>query len=544
MEPSASKKSSGRGVVLLGLVLGVSALLGGLYGPAVRATAAGSDDLQDSVKTFTRVLSVVERNYANPVDVDKSIYDGAIPGMLHVLDPHSNFFDPQQYALFREEQEGKYYGVGMTVAPRDNQTVVLAPFMGSPAAKAGIRPGDLILQVDGQNCTGLTTTQVADKLKGAKGTAVHIALGREGWAKPIDVTVVRDEIPRPGVEFSEMAKPGIGYVRVSTFNETTDTDLANALKQLDYSKLDGLIIDLRNNGGGLLNQAVGMADMFLDKGELVVSHRGRSSPERRYYAVRGNQGIEVPLVVLMNGQSASASEIVAGSIQDHDRGLIVGETSFGKGLVQTQFPLSEDTALLLTTARYYTPSGRLIQRDYKNVTLYDYHYNPQPPKKPEVKLTDSGRQVYGGGGITPDVVVPVLKPNDFQDELLRRGVFYPYPQGVGDFVRFYLGSRSEITKDFAPDESVIAQLRKFLDQQHIKYTDQDIQANASWLRWEIKREVFTTIFGLNAGYKVALENDPQLDKAIESIPQAKALYATARKIVAQREVSGGGTDSQ
>jgi carboxyl-terminal processing protease len=535
MESSQTPKTSGRGLFLLVLVLGASALLGGLYGPSVRATAAGSDDLQDSVKSFTRVLSVVERNYANPVDVDKSIYDGAIPGMLHVLDPHSNFFDPQQYALFREEQEGKYYGVGMTVAPRENQTVVLAPFMASPAAKAGIRPGDTILQVDGKNCTGLTTTQVADMLKGAKGTTVHISLGREGWEKPIEVTVVRDEIPRPGVEFSEMVKPGIGYVRVSTFNETTDSDLAEALKQLNFSKLDGLIIDLRNNGGGLLNQAVGMADMFLDKNEIVVSHRGRSSPERRYYAVRGNQGIEVPLVVLVNGQSASASEIVSGAIQDHDRGLIVGEVSFGKGLVQTQFPLSEDTALLLTTARYYTPSGRLIQRDYKNVTLYDYHYNPKPPQKPEVKLTDGGRQVFGGGGITPDQVIAMPKPNDFEDMLLRRGVFYPYPSGVGDFARFYLGTRPTITKEFSPDDSVIAQLRGFLDKQHVKYSDQDLQANDAWLKWEIKREVFTTIFGLNEGYKVALENDAQLDKGVEMIPQAKALYANVRKVVAQRQ---------
>jgi carboxyl-terminal processing protease len=535
MESSKTPKSSGRGLFLLVLVLGVSALLGGLYGPSVRATAAGSDDLQDSVKSFTRVLSVVERNYADPVDVDKSIYDGAIPGMLHVLDPHSNFFDPQQYALFREEQEGKYYGVGMTVAPRDNQTVVLAPFMASPAAKAGIRPGDTILQVDGKNCTGLTTTQVADMLKGAKGTTVHISLGREGWEKPIEVTVVRDEIPRPGVEFSEMVKPGIGYVRVSTFNETTDSDLAEALKQLNFPKLDGLIIDLRNNGGGLLNQAVGMADMFLDKNEIVVSHRGRSSPERRYYAVRGNQGIEVPLIVLVNGQSASASEIVSGAIQDHDRGLIVGEVSFGKGLVQTQFPLSEDTALLLTTARYYTPSGRLIQRDYKNVTLYDYHYNPKPPQKPEVKLTDSGRQVYGGGGITPDQIVAQPKPNEFEDMLLRHGVFYPFPSGVGDFARYYLGTRPAITKEFSPDDSVIAQLRKFLDKQNIKYTDQELQANDTWLKWEIKREVFTTIFGLNEGYKVALQNDAQLDKGVEMIPQAKALYANVRKVVAQRQ---------
>src|ERR1039458_6082285 len=239
--------SSTRGVVLLSLVLVVSALLGGfVYGPQARATAASSDDVQDSVKSFTRVLSVVERNYADPVDTYKAIYDGAILGMLHVLDPHSNFFDPKQYALFREEQEGRYYGVGMVVAQRDNNTVVQAPFVNSPAYKAGIRPGDTILKVDGKTCTGLTTTQVAEMLKGAKGTSVQISLGREGWDKPIEVTVVRDEIPRPGVEFFTMVRPGIGYVRVSTFNETTDSDLTDALKQLGVSNLDGLIIDRKS----------------------------------------------------------------------------------------------------------------------------------------------------------------------------------------------------------------------------------------------------------------------------------------------------------
>jgi carboxyl-terminal processing protease len=530
-----STASSRRGVVVLVVVLGISAVLGGLYGPSVRATAAGQNDMQDSVKSFTHVLSVVERNYAEPVDTDKVIYDGAIPGMLRVLDPHSNFFDPKQYALFKEEQQGKYYGVGMTVQQRENQTVVLAPFVGSPAYKAGIRPGDVIQKVDGKSCDGLTTTEVADMLKGAKGTVVHISLGREGWEKPIEVTVTRDEIPRPGVEYFTMVKPGIGYVRVSTFNETTDSDLNEALRQLDVSKLDGLIIDLRNNGGGLLNQAVGMADMFLDKNEIVVSHRGRASQERRYYAVRGNQGVEVPVIVLINGQSASASEIVSGAIQDHDRGLIVGEVSFGKGLVQTQFPLTEDTALLLTTARYYTPSGRLIQRDYKNVSLYDYHYNPQPPTKPEVKLTDSGRQVYGGGGITPDDIIAAPKPDDFQQMLYRRGVFYSQQQGVGDFIRFYLGEKPDITKDFVVNDAVVAEFRKYLDKQKIKYTDADIQANISWLKWQIKREVFTSYFGLNDGYKVELQDDVQLEKAIELIPQAKALYQNARKILAERE---------
>jgi carboxyl-terminal processing protease len=525
--------SSARGIVLLIVVLAASALLGGLLSSA-GATASNPDDLQDSVKQLTSVLAVVERNYADPVDVDKAIYDGAIPGMLHVLDPHSNFFDPKEYALFREEQVGKYYGVGMTVSTRENQTVVVAPFVGSPAFKAGIRPGDVILKVDGKSCDNLSTTEVANMLKGAKGTTVHVAVGREGWDKPIEFTIVRDEIPRPGVEYSAMLKPGIGYVRVTTFNETTDSDLVDALNKLDYPSLDGLILDLRNNGGGLLSQAVGMADMFLDKGETIVSSHGRVSREHTFYADRGNQGLRIPLVVLVNGGTASASEIVSGAIQDHDRGLIVGETTFGKGLVQTQIDLPEDTALLLTTARYYTPSNRLIQRDYKNVTLYDYHYNPQPPKAPEVKFTDSGRKVYGGGGITPDDVVPEPKADDFQQLLYRRGVFYPLPQGVGDFVRYYLGKKPNVTQDFAVNDSVIEQFRNFLTSEHIKFTDENIQSNLSWLKWQIKREIFTSVFGQDAGYKVALEDDPQLDKAIELIPQSRALYQNARKILAQK----------
>ena len=193
--------------------------------------------------------------------------------------------------------------------------------------------------------------------------------------------------------------------------------------------------------------------------------------------------------------------------------------------------------MLLTTARYYTPSGRLIQRDYKNVSLYDYHYNPQPPTKPEVKLTDSGRQVFGGGGITPDVVVAAPKPDDFQQTLLRRGVFYADPQGVGDFTRYYLGEKPNVGKDFTVNDDVIREFRKYLDKEKIKYTEQDIQANLIWLKWQIKREAFTSVFGLTDGYKVELQDDPQLDKAVEMIPQAKALYSNARKVLAEREAS-------
>ncbi len=529
-------KGERRGALLVLGVLVVSAALGGIYGPSVRATVAGTTDLQDSIKNFTKVLSAVQQEYALPVDTDHALYDGAIPGLLRVLDPHSTFFDPRQYALLREDQRGKYYGVGMNVGPQENHTVVLAPMPGSPAAKAGIRPGDIIQSVDGKSCEGLTTSEVADLLKGPKGTVVHVNMAREGYSQPLSFTITRDEIPKHSVDVAFQVRPGTGYVRLSAFNEETDTELAAALKQLDLANLDGLILDLRGNPGGLLNEAVSVSDMFLDKNQLIVSHHGRASQERRYYAVRGNRGVQVPLVVLVNGGSASASEIVTGAVQDHDRGLVVGEQTFGKGLVQTVSPLSENTGLALTTARYYTPSGRLIQRDYKDVSLYDYLYNHKNPQPTEVKLTDGGRQVYGGGGITPDVVVSEPKLNDFEQLLLRRDIFFPYQGqgGVGSFTTYFLGTKPEISKNFVVTDSVLALFRRDLDKEKISYSDADMEQNLDWIKREIKKEVFMSVFGLPAGFEVDLQDDPQVLRAIESIPPARALYQNVRKVMAQR----------
>jgi carboxyl-terminal processing protease len=283
--------------------------------------------------------------------------------------------------------------------------------------------------------------------------------------------------------------------------------------------------------------------MFLDKNQLIVSHHGRASQERRYYAVRGNRGVTVPLVVIVNGGSASASEIVSGAIQDHDRGLIIGDQSFGKGLVQTVSGLSENTGLALTTARYYTPSGRLIQRDYKDTSLYDYLYNHKNPPPTEVKLTDSGRQVTGGGGITPDVPLQQPKLNPFQEMLYRRDVFFAYQGGVGGFTTYFLGSKPEITKEFTANESTMKLFLAYLDSEKVKYTDADIAQNLSWIKREIRKEAFISVFGLTEGYKVDLEDDAQLQKAIDSLPQARALYENARKIVAQR-TSGAGIQQQ
>jgi carboxyl-terminal processing protease len=528
-------KPERRGLFLVIAVLLVSAGLGAIYGPNVRATSSSSDDYQVAVRDFTRVLDVVQANYAEPVDIDKAVYQGAIPGMLRVLDPHSNFFDARQFALLREDQRGKYYGVGMIVAPRENHTVVMAPYVGAPAYNAGIRPGDIIIKVDDKPTDGLTTTDVADMLKGAKGTVVKITVTREGYGEPLVFTVTRDEIPRHSVDMAFMLKPGIGYIRLSGFNETTGRELADALKQVNVAGLDGLILDMRANPGGLLNEAVEVADMILDKNQLIVSHHGRASAERKYYALRGNQGNSVPLVILVNGNSASATEIVSGAVQDHDRGLIVGETTFGKGLVQTVTPLSENTGLALTTARYYTPSGRLIQRDYKSISLYEYHYERKVPEHPtEVKLTDSGRQVTGGGGIAPDIVVPTPKLTKFEETLLRADVFFPLEQGVGGFTRFYLGTRPTIAKSFEVDDMVMRDFRNYLAKKNVRYTEPDIAENLDWIKRKIKQEIFLSTFGQAEGTKVQLEADPQVQKAVEAIPQARALYQNARKIVAQR----------
>src|ERR1700739_2080713 len=276
-----------RGLVLVVVVLGISAVLGGVYGPSVRATTASTDDYQSSVRDFTRVLDVVQSNYAEPVDVDKSVYQGAIPGMLRMLDPHSNFFDARQFALLREDQRGKYYGVGMIVAPRDNHTVVVAPYVGAPAYNAGLRPGDIITKVDEKATDGMSTTEVADMLKGPKGTIVKIQVSREGYTDPLMFSVTRDEIPRHSVDIVFMLKPGIGYIRLSQFNETTDREIADALKLLGANSLDGLVLDMRGNPGGLLNEAVAVGDMFLEKNQLIVSYHGRNAPERRFYAFRG-----------------------------------------------------------------------------------------------------------------------------------------------------------------------------------------------------------------------------------------------------------------
>ncbi len=525
-------RSSRRSAVLILSIVLACGCLGMVFGQRLSSNAAsssGDNDVRDSLKTFSDVYRVVQENYAEPVSPDKSIYNGAIPGMLRVLDPHSNFFDPKSYAALREEQRGKYYGVGMQVGPRNNKVIVIAPFAGAPAYRAGIRPGDIIIAVDGKQTDNMSTSDVAELLKGPKGTSVKITVLREGSDKPLDFTVIRDEIPRYSVDVHFMIRPGIGYIHVSGFQETTEKEVRDALDE--FGDIHGLILDLRQNPGGLLSEGVGVADQFLKKGQVIVSHHGRASAEKVYKATHGNGGKDYPIVVLVNRGTASAAEIVAGAIQDHDRGLIAGETTFGKGLVQTVYPLSENTGLALTTAKYYTPSGRLIQRDYNGVSLYDYYYNDRENGDSavgnhEVKMTDSGRTVYGGGGITPDVKIANPKTNKFQDTLLEKYAFF-------NFAKHYVINHT-VNRQFEVDDAVMQEFRKYLDEQKITFTEADLAENNDWIRSNIKAELFINEFGQQEGMRVHAETDPEVQKGLDLLPQAKQLADNAKKTIAQR----------
>ena len=511
-----------RALVSASVFLAVCGVAGSVIGNKVAAQSASDEStLRDSMHSFTDVYALVEANYADKLNADKTdkaIYDGAIPGMLHVLDPHSNFYDPKAYAQMREDQSGHYYGVGMSIQPRNGKILVLTPFEGTPSFKAGIHPGDVILSVDGKATENLDSAAVASLLKGPRGTHVTVTMGREGAPKPLTFDLVRDDIPRYSVDLAFMVKPGVGYVHVNGFMETTSRELQDALDRFGPN-LQGLLIDLRGNPGGLLNEAVEVSDKFLQKGQIVVSQHGRAFQDQVYRAPKGSDA-KYPVVVLVNRNTASAAEIVSGALQDHDRALIVGETTFGKGLVQTVFPISENTGLALTTYHYYTPSGRLIQRNYNGVSLYDYYYvrndaAPANTTNKEVKLTDSGRPVYGGGGITPDEKIADIKDNRTEDTLLQHYAF-------SDFTRHYLATHT-VTRDLAVDDVLLNDFKTFLREQKIDVSDKDFNDNIDWIRTSVKADLFTTQFGQTEGMKVRAAWDPQVQKALTFMPEALAL---------------------
>ena len=517
------------------IILGCS-IVGGVYGPGLTSASAASseDDTRTAVESFSKVYALVERNFADPVTGDKAVYKGAIPGMLRTLDPHSNFFDPRDFQLLREDQRGHYFGVGMQIGPSrsgNGKTIVISPFPGSPAYKAGIRPGDSILAVDDKTTDKLTLTEIADLLKGPRGTRVKVTIGREGSETPLTFQLVRDEIPRKTVQDAFWIKPGIAFLEVDSFNENTSHEVEDNLKKLGEGNVKGLVLDLRNNPGGLLNEGVAVAGRFLQKGQTIVSHRGRASAEKPYVAKSGNGGHDYPIVVLVNRYSASAAEIVAGALQDHDRAWILGDNTFGKGLVQTVYPLSENTGLALTTARYYTPSGRLIQRDYSHISFYDYYFRKDTDTKNlmDAKSTDSGRTVYGGGGISPDEKFVEPKLDAFQIDLLRRKYAF------FNFVSRYLGTHdAKLPKGWTPDPVIVEDFHRYLLDQKVEFTEADFAQHQDWIKEQIRLHMYQSTFGMDDARQLTVENDSEVAKAVEAMPKASALLQQVKRVIAQR----------
>lgn len=532
-----------------------STLIGGLVGGNA---AAGSSQPQTSqnefLSNFSEALDVIQQNYAEDVGSDKLVYS-AIKGMLRGLDPHSSFFEPKDYSKLREEQHAKYYGLGIRIRPlfRDRGRVVIVepPQVNSPAERRGLRAGDVIIRVEGESVDDWTQDEVVNHLRGPRGTTVNITIERPGIQDPLQFKVEREEIPLITVPYAFEVKPGIGYIKIDRFSESTAKELREKINKLKTNDLSGLVLDLRDNPGGLLNQAIDVADFFVPRGQLIVSTKGRMTGSARRYTAPSLDKIRVPLVVLINRHSASASEIVAGALQDHDRALIVGETSFGKGLVQSVYTLDNGTGMALTTAKYYTPSGRLIQRDYSGSTL-EYYYlsggDVPEEKDREVRETDSKRKVYGGGGITPDVVIAARELNRFEALLTSKDVFFEYARRltsgqVPGMTSLQLPVKKEEVSTLSPKNAgtppefeitnaILDDFREYLRGRQIDFTNEDIQKNIEFIKRRIKQEVYTSTFGLQEGYRVAIQGDNQVLKALEVMPEANVLMTTGKVVPA------------
>ncbi len=527
------------------LFLVATSLIGGLVGRKVSADA-GQDEKDTLYRKYALVLSTIQKNAADIPNDAELIYN-SIREMLRGMDPHSSFFSPKDYKELEEDNSGRYFGLGIRIRAltRGSGRIVIIepPFPGTPAAKVGLQAGDVIFKVNGESIDDWDTDDVIDHLKGAKGTQVHITVLRPGEADPLEIDVTRDEIPKLTINYSYRIRPAIGYIKIEHFSETTHKELVEAMDRLNVDSLEGLIIDLRDNPGGYLTQAIKVSEEFLPQGAPVVTTRGRDSKDEQRYSTRESGNLTVPLVVLINSSSASASEIVAGAIQDNDRGLIVGERSFGKGLVQSVYRLSDGSGLALTTGKYYAPSGRCLQRPY-NGSIYDY-YNPRLRKnvkvpEDEVKYTLSHRKVYGGGGIQPDVEYKARTLNRFELTLYSKDVFFKFAnvamQGKIASVPRFSDEQKDAARQFEVNDAVLKDFREFLTGMKVTFSEEDFTQNADFIRRGIKAEIFTRVFGILDGFKIRAEGDDQIAKAEEVIPQARNMLVKTKEILANIKV--------
>jgi carboxyl-terminal processing protease len=526
----------------------VSAVLGGIFGGSAAATQG---EIEQQLGIYTSALSAVQREYVEEVPSDRLVYS-SIDGLLKTLDPHSSFFEPRAYAAMRERQQGSYYGLGVTIASIDGDITIQAIFEGSPAYKRGIRRGDVIARVEGDDMKGWTTEQAVRRLKGPKGTTVNISIKRRGAEGLIDMEVVRDEVNITTVRGAFMMDNETGYVKLAEFSETSDRELGAALEQLQAKGMKRLMFDLRDNPGGLLDQAILVSNRFLPQGDLIVYQRGRvPNSDEDYHATEKSEYTHLPVVVLVNRNSASASEIVSGALQDHDRALVVGETTFGKALVQSVYRISEGAGVAVTTARYYTPSGRLIQRpwdgsfdEYLTYSLRDQS-DQKPHASTDLKYTDAGRKVYSGGGIEPDKFLagPIegFSPTRFGRQLYARQAFAQFADqftAEGD-TRLAAANKGKkaIGRGFTVDDAMLGDFRKLLETQKVKIDEAAFQQDASFIRAMIHYDIDVALFGIEEARRNLISKDPQAQFGLQQFSEAVRL-TTLTKTRAQRGAKG------
>jgi len=512
---------------------------------AFPAHIAGSDDdsLKVRMKEFAELLSATAYWSAETPTPDDLVYS-SVRGMLKTLDPHSTFLEPRSYSQMRDKQTGSYFGVGLTVGERNKRITVISPMQGSPAARLGVRAGDVIVEIDGLPTEQLTYDEVVRRLKGPKGTSVNIAVRRVGMDDPIPFHITRAAIPTTSISAVVMVRPEVGYVRITDFTYTTGREFDEALARLQRDGMKKLIVDLRGNGGGLLDAALEVSDHFLEKGTMIVYTEGRTKDaDQKYLAEGRRRTLNVPVVVMVDHGSASASEIVAGAIQDQDRGLIVGEISWGKGLVQSVYNLQYGAALALTTSKYFTPAGRNIQRDFSS--MYDYFVSdPEisheiPVEQRKVFKTFSGRKVYGSGGITPDVIVKPRELSRILQLIEARGLYF-------DFGVEYAARHPEVTRELKVTPAMVEEVVKMAAARKIGSVEEVLSAirlplDRAYLERAIRAEIIAARFGYEASYPDRVAADDEIARAADLLPEAEKIAAMAATAAAEKIAREGGS---
>ncbi len=500
-------------------------------------TASSGDDIFENVKKFNDALTLVQKNYVEDVNTDK-LTEAAIRGMLSELDPHSVYINAEQLKRVNEDFQGSFEGIGVEFDILNDTITIVTPISGGPSEALGIQAGDKIVKINGVSAIKMSREDVPKKLRGAKGTKVNVTIYRAGMPDLLEFEITRDKIPLYSVDASFMVNGEIGYVRVSRFSATTYDEFARAMRELKAEGMQKLVLDLRNNPGGYLDQAFKMASMFIDRGKKIVYTKSRIPAYNDEYVSEGGEFTDIPLIVLVNDGSASASEIVSGAIQDWDRGLIVGESTFGKGLVQRQYDLSDGSAIRVTTSRYYTPSGRLIQKPYDGANYRkmlndeeegDNLYHRQDVRdttKPEYK-TMGGRTVYGGGGITPDFIVKMDTLTDYSVQLRRMNLFLEYTNQYYDVNKDLLrSSYSDYVKfrdGFEVTETMLSDFQALAASKGVAFNDEQWQRDKTYIKTSIKSILARDIWGNNGSMAVFLTTDNQFEKAMQLFPEAERL---------------------